>query len=142
MSIRFSLSFLSADIDTPLRIDAHHIASDGSWFEHPIRSHDLRAGHTLRLLAHVALGFVLQRCKLADVCLAVSHDDAQAAHGLELVVMRPGAEVGAELGADGEAVECERLVFAPGASGQIALPLGTQLQLREVRMPEGGAGHG
>ena len=145
MSIRFSLRAAS-DITDDVRIDAHHIASDGSWFEHPIRSHLLRPGHDLCLLAHVALGFVLHKGSHPDgLTIEIEHDEANAAHGLELIEsaapcdypdVPPGSVTLAEAGADIEPVEVERLVVPPGGVARVQMRHATHLRLREVSMHE------
>ena len=145
MSIRFSLRAAS-DITDDVRIDAHHIASDGSWFEHPIRSHLLRPGHDLCLLAHVALGFVLHKGSHPDgLTIEIEHDEANAAHGLELIEsaapcdypdVPPGSVTLAEAGADIEPVEVERLVVPPGDVARVQMRHATHLRLREVSMHE------
>ncbi len=139
MSIRFSISATSAEaIDQDVRIDAHHISTDGEWFEHPIRSHTLRIGHTLSLLAHVALGFVLHKGDREELRLVFTHDDPTMRHGLEVVVLAaPAPHPGAitEQAGDGiEAVECARLVVPPGESRGVMVYRGTQVQFHEVPM--------
>ncbi len=90
MSIRFSVAVTSAEArDEDVLIDAHHISTDREWFEHPIRSHRLRIGHSLHLLAHVALGFKLHRGARDELCVNVSHHDPGASHALELVSVTP-----------------------------------------------------
>lgn len=140
MSIRFSVSAAASEsTDQGVVIDAHHIASDETWFEHPIRSHVLAIGASLHLLAHVALGFVLHRGEREELCLCFTHDDPGASHWLEIVVVKaPGAGSealpGAILLADHgeEAIEVERVIVPPGGSASVTLYLGTHLQIREV----------
>ena len=144
MSIRFSISATSAEaIDQDVLIDAHHISTDGEWFEHPIRSHTLRIGHTLSLLAHVALGFVLHKGDREELMLAFTHDDAAMRHGLEVVVMAapeqhpdmlPTAVTLGWVEGDIEAVECTRLVVPPGESRSVTVYRGTRVQFHEVPM--------
>lgn len=138
MSIRFSISATSTEGTEPVRIDAHHIASDGTWFEHPIRSHALPIGANLHLLAHVALGFVLHKGKRDELCLCFTHDDPGASHWLQIVVVK-ALEAGPDslpsaisLDAGNEAIEVERVIVPPGGSASITLYLGTHLQIREV----------
>ena len=144
MSIRFSLRAAS-DIADDVRIDAHHIASDGSWFEHPIRSHYLRPGHDLCLLAHVALGFVLHKGSRDDLVVDIEHDEAGASHGLELIEsaaptdypdVPPGTLTLDEASADIEPLEVERLVIPPGGTARVQMRHATHLCLREVSMRE------
>lgn len=144
MSIRFSLRAAS-DITDDVRIDAHHIASDSTWFEHPIRSHLLRPGHDLCLLAHVALGFVLHKGGHADLVVEIEHDEPNAPHGLELIEsaapteypdVPPGAVTLDEAGADIEPLEVERLVVPPGGVARVQMRHATHLRLREVSMHE------
>lgn len=144
MSIRFSLRAAS-DIADDVRIDAHHIASDGSWFEHPIRSHYLRPGHDLCLLAHVALGFVLHKGSRDDLVVDIEHDEAGASHGLELIEIAapsnapdvlPGSVTLAEAGADIEPLEVARMVVPPGGLFRVHLREATHLRLHEVSMHE------
>ena len=139
MSIRFSISATSAEaIDQDVLIDAHHISTDGEWFEHPIRSHKLRIGHSLSLLAHVALGFVLHKGDRGELRLVFTHDDPTMRHGLEVVVLEaPAPHPGAitEQAGDGiEAVECARLVVPPGESRGVMVYRGTRVQFHEVPM--------
>lgn len=142
MSIRFSVRAASPLTDD-VRIDAHHIASDGSWFEHPIRSHVLRPGHDLCLLAHVALGFVLHKGAHDDLVVEVEHDEPNAPHGLELIEsaepteypdLPPGTVSLVEAAADIEPYEVERLVVPPGRTARVRLKDATHLRLREVSM--------
>lgn len=147
MSIRFSIhATCDEQPDDPVVIDAHHIASDGSWFDHPIRSHALRPASSLSLLAHVALGFVLHKGKREALRLVVTHDDPHAQHGLELMLsaepddcpdVPPAVTSLAEAATDIEAVEVERLVILPG-DGEAAVTLrhATHLRIREVSMSE------
>jgi len=139
MSIRFSVFVTPTEGTEPVRIDAHHIASDETWFEHPIRSHALKLGGGLHLLAHVALGFVLHRGEREELCLFFTHDDPGASHWLEIVVVKaPGADSGALPGAilladhGEEVIEVERVNVPPGGSASITLDRGTHLQIREV----------
>ena len=138
MSIRFSISATSTEGTDPVRIDAHHIASDDTWFEHPIRSHALPIGGSLHLLAHVALGFVLHKGEREELCLCFTHDDPGASHWLQIVVVK-ALEAGSNslpsaisLDAGEDAIEVERVIVPPGGSGSIALYRGTHLLIREV----------
>lgn len=138
MSIRFSLRAAS-DITDDVRIDAHHIARDGSWFEHPIRSRALRPGHDLCLLAHVALGFVLHKGAHDDLVVEIEHDEPNAPHGLELIESAdpsddPGVPPDSVSLADIEPCELERLVIPPGGVARVQLRHATHLRLREVSM--------
>lgn len=144
MSIRFSLRAASALTDD-VRIDAHHIASDATWFEHPIRSHYLRPGHDLHLLAHVALGFVLHKGAHDDLVIEIEHDETGASHGLELIEsaaptdypdVPPGTLTLDEASADIEPLEVERLVIPPGGRARVQMRHATHLRLREVSMHE------
>lgn len=148
MSIRFSIVATSSEsADEDVVIDAHHIDTTGSWFEHPIRSHKLRLAYTLNLLAHVALGFVLHRGHREELCLHVTHDDPAMAHSLELVMEQPlethpdvlpGA-ITLDQAAQGiEMVECERLVIPPGGNASITLYRASHVRIREVLIAEGG----
>ncbi len=141
MSIRFSVAATSAEArDEDVLIDAHHISTDREWFEHPIRSHRLRIGHSLHLLAHVALGFKLHRGARDELCVNVSHDDPGACHALELVSVITTAPAGDELpGAitldeAGDAVECDVVRIRPGESAPITLLRADVLVIREVPM--------
>ena len=146
MSIRFSIQ--TAGDETPgddICIDAHHIASDGTWFEHPIRTHKLRPGHTLCVLAHVALGFVLHKGDREELALVIAHDEPGATHGLELIEsaapdehpdVLPGAVTLEEAAGGLEAVEMERLVVPPGRAASVTLLRATHLRIREVSMRE------
>ena len=145
MSIRFSLRAASGIADD-VRINAHHIASDGSWFEHPIRSHLLRPGHDLCLLAHVALGFVIHRGCHEELAIQIEHDEPTAPHGLQIVEgaapaehpdVAPGVVAADEARRDIEPAEQVAAVLAPGASLLIRMARGvTYLRLREVSMHE------
>lgn len=129
MSIRFSIAAQFSESTTEeVLIDAHHIASDGDWFGHPIRTHKLRVPGTEQLLAHVALGFVLHKGKREELLLCVTHLELAAQHGLELVVSQAGA--------DTEALELSRQVLAPGDSMPLSLYAGTHVRIREVLMSE------
>lgn len=146
MSIRFSIQTApDAAPGDEISIDAHHIASDGTWFDHPIRTHKLRAGHTLSLLAHVALGFVLHKGGREELALCITHDEPNATHGLELIEsaapdehpdVLPGALTLEEVAGDFEAVEMERLVVPPGGDASVTLLRATHLRIREVSMRE------
>lgn len=143
MSIRFSISAASDNSvnDAPVVIDAFHIPTDGSWFEHPIRSHALRVGFRLDLLAHVALGFVVHKGDRAALTLALTHDDPKAQHGLELVVMNVPTLPGASGYREGDdACELSRNVIAPGCALSITLSRGTSVRIREVLMSEANRG--
>lgn len=142
MSIRFSVRATSP-LTEDVRIDAHHIASDGSWFEHPIRSHMLRPGHDLCLMAHVALGFVLHKGAHEQLMVEIEHDEPNAPHGLELIEsaepsdypdVPPGSVSLAEAAADIEPCEVERLVIPPGRTARVHLNYATHVRLREVSM--------
>lgn len=128
MSIRFSISATSTEGTEPVRIDAHHIASDGTWFEHPIRSHALPIGANLHLLAHVALGFVLHKGKRDELCLCFTHDDPGASHWLQIVVVKALDSNSISLPADWD----ESVMVSPGDTASVALTHGTHLQIREV----------
>ncbi|WP_300435577.1 hypothetical protein [Zoogloea sp.] len=139
MSIRFSVVASSAEAqDEDVLIDAHHISTDREWFEHPIRTHRLRIGHSLHLLAHVALGFKLHRGARDELCINVSHDDPGASHALQLVSVITAAPAGDELpGAitldeAGDAVECDAVTVRPGGSAPITLLRANVLVIREV----------
>lgn len=141
MSIRFSVAVTSDEAqDEDVLIDAHHISTDREWFEHPIRSHHLRIGQSLHLLAHVALGFKLHRGPREMLCVNVSHDDPGASHALELVSVITVAPAGDELpGAitldeAGDAVECDAVRIRPGCSAPITLLRANVLVIREVPM--------
>jgi hypothetical protein len=142
MSIRFSISAASdSATDAPVVIDAFHIPTDGSWFEHPIRSHNLRLGFRLDLLAHVALGFVVHKGDREELTLGLTHDDPKAQHGLELVVMDVPTLPGADGYREGDdACELSWNVIAPGGALSITLSRGTSVRIREVLMSE--ADHG
>lgn len=146
MSIRFAIhATCDEQPDDPIRIDAHHIASDQSWFEHPIRSYALRDGHQINLLAHVALGFVLHKGNRERLLLCIEHEDPIATMGLELIEsaepdehpdVLPGAVPLDEAGAGIEAVEMERLVIPPGGNATVTLTRATHLRIREIPMGE------
>lgn len=146
MSIRFTIAATSTEAtEDDVHIDAHHIDTTGTWFDHPIRSHKCRIGGKVQLLAYVALGFILHKGEREELLLNISHDDPMAAHGLEVVVMLPteanpdllpGALTLDQAGGGIEAVECERLVIAPGESAPLSLYLGNKVQIREVHMSE------
>lgn len=146
MSIRFSISATSLEAtDQDVVIDAHHIDTAGGWFEHPIRSHKLGIGHTLNLLAHVALGFVVHKGKRDELTLCFTHEDPGAAHGLELVEIKPpeahpdvlpSVVTLDQVAADIDAVVVLRVVIPPGGNGSLSFTRGTELQIREVPMAE------
>lgn len=141
MSIRFVIAAnFSEAADEDVLIDAHHISSDGEWFQHPIRAHQLRVGGSIPLLAHIALGFVLHKGTRQELLLCFTHAEPTAHHGLELVVTQvpphPAAQPGAQGidqgGASIEPVELSRQVLAPGASMPLSLYVGTHVRIREV----------
>ena len=139
MSIRFSVVAASAAApDEDVLIDAHHISTDREWFEHPIRTHRLRIGGKVELLAHVALGFMLHRGARDELCVNVSHDDPGASHALELVSVITAAPAATELpGAitldeAGDAVECDVVTVPPGGSAPVTLLRANVLVIREV----------
>lgn len=146
MSIRFAIhATCDEQPDEPIRIDAHHIASDHTWFEHPIRSYALRPGFQINLLAHVALGFVLHKGDRDALLLCIEHEDPNATMGIELIEsaepdehpdVLPGAVPLDEAGAGIEAVEMERLVVLPGSVATVTLTRATHLRIREIPMSE------
>ena len=145
MSIRFSLRAAS-DLTEDVRIDAHHIPSDGTWFEHPIRSHNLRPGHDLCLLAHVALGFVIRKGGHEELAIQIEHDEPTSTHGLEIVEgvapaehpdVAPSVVAPHEARRDIEPAEQVVAVVAPGCA--LLIRLGRRvnyLRIREVSMRE------
>lgn len=138
MSIRFTIAANFSNSDEDVLIDAHHISSDGAWFEHPIRTHKLRVGSTTQLLAHIAQGFVLHKgAECHELLLCFSHIEPAAHHGLELVVTAsPEVRPGVQSGADIEAAVLSRQVLAPGDSMPLSLFVGTHVRIREVPMNE------
>jgi len=130
MSIRFSVFATPTEGTEPVRIDAHHIASDETWFEHPIRSHSLKLGGGLHLLAHVALGFVVHKGPREVLTASFTHDDAGATHWLEVVAVK--ATTSGSLNEVLEAVELERVRVKPGGTEHVTLDRATHLQIREV----------
>lgn len=139
MSIRFTVAATSDEAqDEDVLINAHHISTDREWFEHPIRTHRLRIGGKVELLAHVALGFKLHRGPREMLCVNVTHDEPQAIHALELVAVRTSAPAGDEmpgaitLDAIGDAVECSTLLVPPGGSVPVTLLRADVLVIREI----------
>lgn len=139
MSIRFTVAATSDEApDEDVLIDAHHISTGREWFQHPVRSHRLRIGGKVALLAHVALGFKLHRGEREMLCINVSHDEPQAIHALELVAVRTSAPVGDEipsaitLDALGDAVECDTRLVPPGGSVPMTLLRADVLVIREI----------
>lgn len=139
MSIRFSVVAVAAEApDEDVLIDAHHISTDREWFEHPIRSHRLRIGGKVELLAHVALGFMLHRGARDLLALDVSHDDPGASHALELVSVITAAPASDEVpGAitwdeAGDPVEFAAVTVPPGGAASVTLLRANVLVIREV----------
>ena len=131
MSIRFSVFATPTEgTGIPPAVAPEWVASDETWFEHPIRSHSLKLGGGLHLLAHVALGFVVHKGPREVLTASFTHDDAGATHWLEVVAVK--ATTSGSLNEVLEAVELERVRVKPGGTAHITLNRATHLQIREV----------